>query len=123
MNTKYVGYFLMFLYVAIVFMIVMMLFPDNFLSAIIPGIFAAVVTGLLAWKSDFDSHKDERTIQIANKSAGIALIFFIFSVPLFLILTMGEVPMLNTGFSLLLLYFMVLSVWWLSAGYYYRKQS
>lgn len=123
MNTKYVGYFLMFLYVAIVFMIVIMLFPDNFLSAIIPGIFAAVVTGLLAWKSDFDSHKDERTIQIANKSAGIALIFFIFSVPLFLILTMGEVPMLNTGFSLLLLYFMVLSVWWLSAGYYYRKQS
>jgi hypothetical protein len=104
-------------------MIVIMLFPDNFLSAIIPGIFAAVVTGLLAWKSDFDSHKDERTIQIANKSAGIALIFFIFSVPLFLILTMGEVPMLNTGFSLLLLYFMVLSVWWLSAGYYYRKQS
>ena len=120
MNLKHVVYFLMFLYVAIIFVIVMNLFPDNFLSAIFPGIFAAVVTGLIAWKSNFDSHKDERTIQIANKSAGIALIFFIFSVPLLLFLTMGEIPILNTGFSLLLLYFMVLSVWWLSAGYYNR---
>jgi hypothetical protein len=41
-------------------------------------------------------------------------------VPLFLILTMVEIPLLNTGFSLLLLYFMVLSVWWLSAYYYNR---
>ena len=120
MKTKYVVYFMMFLYVAIFFVIVMILFPDNFLSVIFPGIFAAVSTGLLAWKSDFDSHKDERMLQIANKSAGIALIFFIFSVPLFGILTMGEIPLLNTGFSLLLLYFMVLSVWWLSAGYYNR---
>lgn len=122
MNTKLIVYLLMFLYIAIFFAIVVILFPDNFLSVIFPGIFAAVVSGLLAWKSDFDSHKDERTMQIANKSAGIALIFFIFSVPLFLILTMGEIPMLNTGFSLLLLYFMVLSVWWLSAGYYYYKK-
>lgn len=120
MKTKYVVYFMMFLYVAIFFVIVMILFPDNFLSVIFPGIFAAVSTGLLAWRSDFDSHKDERMLQIANKSAGIALIFFIFSVPLFGILTMGEIPLLNTGFSLLLLYFMVLSVWWLSAGYYNR---
>jgi len=120
MNTKPVVYFMMFLYVAIFFVIVMILFPENFLSLIFSGIFAAVLTGLLAWKSDFDSHKDERMLQIANKSAGIALIFFIFSVPLFLILTMGEIPLLNTGFSLLLLYFMVLSVWWLSAGYYNR---
>lgn len=122
MNTKLIVYLLMFLYIAIFFAIVVILFPDNFLSVIFPGIFAAVVSGLLAWKSDFDSHKDERTMQIANKSAGIALIFFIFSVPLFLILTMAEIPMLNTGFSLLLLYFMVLSVWWLSAGYYYYKK-
>ena len=121
MNTKHVVYFLMFLYVAIVFAIVIILFPNSFLSAIIPGIFAAVMSGLLAWKSDFDSLKDERTIQIANKSAGIALTFFIFIMPLVLILTMGETPLLNTGFSLVLLYFMVLSVWWLSVGYYYRK--
>ena len=120
MKTKHVAYFMMFLYVAIFFVIVVILFPDNLLSTIIPGIFAAVSTGLLAWRSDFDSHKDERMLQIANKSAGIALIFFIFSVPLFGILTMGEIPLLNTGFSLLLLYFMVLSVWWLSAGYYNR---
>ena len=121
MNPKHVVYFLMFLYIAIFFVIVMILFPDNFLSVIFPGIFAAVVSGLIAWKSDFDSHKDERTIQIANKSAGIALIFFIFIVPLFLILIMVEIPLLNTGFSLLLLYFMVISVWWLSAAYYYRS--
>ena len=120
MKAKHVVYFMMFLYVAIFLVIVMILFPDNFLSAIFPGIFAAVLTGLLAWKSDFDSHKDERILQIANKSAGIALIFFIFSVPLFLILTMGEIPLLDTEFSLLLLYFMVISVWWLSAGYYNR---
>ena len=120
MNTKHVVYFLMFLYIAIFFVIAMTLFPDNFLSVIFPGIIAAVASGLLAWKSDFDSLKDERTIQIANKSAGIALTFFIFSVPLFLILTMVEIPLLNTGFSLVLLYFMVLSVWWLSAYYYNR---
>ncbi len=120
MNTKPVVYFMMFLYVAIFFVIVMILFPDDLLSTIFPAIFACVTTVLLAWKSDFDSLKDERMLQIANKSAGIALIFFIFSMPLFLILTMGEIPLLNTGFSLLLLYFMVLSVWWLSAGYYNR---
>jgi len=120
MNTKHVVSFLMFLYVTIFFVIVVIAYPDNFLSVIFPGIFAAVASGLIAWKSDFDSQKDERTIQIANKSAGISLIFFIFSVPLFLILTMGEILLLSVEVSLLLLYFMVLSVWWLSAGYYYR---
>lgn len=111
----------MFLYVAIVLVTVIILFPDSYLSGIISGIFSAVLVGLLARKSNFDSHKDERTILIANKSAGIALIFFIFGVPLFGVLTMAEIPVLDTGFSLWLLYFMVLSVWWLSAGYYYKK--
>jgi hypothetical protein len=121
MNTKHAVYILMFLYVAIVLVTVIILFPDSYLSGIISGIFSGVLVGLLARKSNFDSHKDERTIQIANKSAGIAILFFILSVPLFLIISMAEIPILDPGLSLVLLYFMVIGVWWLSAGYYYRK--
>jgi hypothetical protein len=121
MNTKYIAYLLLILYVIVVLSIVVVLFPDNFLSAIIPGIIAAVLSGLVHLRADIDSLKDERTLSLARKSSGNALIFFIFIVPILLILTMTEIPMFNTGFSLLLLYFMTLTVWWISIGYYYKR--